>query len=479
MSEAAGRARAGDLRPEPASFRDPDARVLYGPGDRVLRALSERGAREWRHLVGTTFFHRLTGDGRLVGTRPAGEGEAGAAVVAAAIAAGWSAVLEHDRVPFVSYPFEWTFGMLRDAAILHLEALLDALVEGMTTKDGSAYNVQWRGTSPVFIDISSFTPAAGGPWPGYRQFCETFLNPLLLQARRSVDFQPWLRGRLEGIPVGQMRRLLPGRDLVRPGVAQHVVLHDVLQRRIGDGSNQATARLADAGFDTAVTRAVVERLLRIVRRLDWRVPSSAWSRYRHDRPYSAEDLREKTAFVTEAVRAARPGLVWDLGCNDGIFARAAAGHADYVVAMDADHPSVERLYRSLRARGDERILPLVVDLADPTPGLGWRGEERRALADRARPEVVLCLALVHHLAIGANLDLDGIVGWLHSLGGRVVVEFAGPDDPMVRRLLANAPADHAGYTRAAFEASVARRFAVCRRLRLPSGTRTLYDLAPQ
>lgn len=456
------------LEPEPGSFRDPDGRIVYGEGRRVLRALTVDGATAWQELTHSGLLNRLTDQGRVVGTRTAPD----------LAALGCPAVLEHDRVPFVSYPFEWTFGMLRDAAVLHLEVLLEALSAGMTTKDGTAYNVQWRGSAPVFIDVCSFTRSSGGPWQGYRQFCETFLNPLLLQAYRGVDFHPWLRGRLGGVPTSQLRRLLSGRDLLRRGVLTHVVLHELLQRGTGDGAQAAGAALAHAGFDRDVTRAVVARLLRLVEELDWQPPSSRWSGYGEERPYSPGDLHHKTDFVREAVGAAAPRLVWDLGCNDGAFARVAAAHAEYVVAMDADHATVDRLYRSLRRGGASNILPLVADLTDPTPAAGWRGRERRTLQDRGNPDMVLCLALVHHLAITANIPLDEILSWLRSLGGRVVVEFVERDDPMVQRLLANKAIEHADYSRATFEALLARRFTVARRLELPSRTRTLYDAVP-
>ncbi len=456
---------------EPGSFRDPDGRVLYSEDNRVLRGLSEEGATAWRQLSRAAFFHRLTEHGSLIPTRVAAD--------IAPATLGWAAVLEHDRVPFVSYPFEWSFGMLRDAALLHLEVLLDAIAGGMTTKDGSAYNVQWRGTSPVFIDVSSITPWSGGPWEGYRQFCETFLNPLLVQAYRGVDFQPWLRGRLEGIPTSHTRRLLSGRDALRRGIRKHVVLHDILQRRSRSGAQAAKHTLNEAGFGVGLTRAVVTDLVRVVGDLDWQPPASSWSRYADERPYNQDDLDQKREFVQKAVRDAAPCLVWDLGCNDGTFSRTAAAYAEYVLAMDADHPTIERLYRSLREAGERKVLPLVLDVADPTPALGWRGQERRTLTGRGRPDVVLCLALVHHLCITANIPLDEIVSWLHSLQARVVVEFVDRTDAMVQRLLANKAVKHEDYTAARFEASFARRFAVRQRAELSTGTRRLYDAVPK
>ena len=171
-------------------------------------------------------------------------------------------------------------------------------------------------------------------------------------------------------------------------------------------------------------------------------------------------------------------LAWDLGANDGRFSRAL--DAEYVVAVDGDERVVGELYRALRAEGSKTILPLVVDLADSSPARGWRGVERRRLEERGRPDLVLCLALVHHLAIGRNVPFAELVGWLRSLGARLVIEFADRDDPMVRRLLAAKRAEvHESYGRDEFEHALREDFQIARSEELGSGTRTLYLANPR
>ncbi|HWC12948.1 MAG TPA: hypothetical protein VG455_17210 [Acidimicrobiales bacterium] len=438
-------------------------------GGRVLRRLSEKGRSDWEALSGATFFEGAVAGGRLVGTVDVAVGREG-------LGDGWAGVVEHERIPFVTYPFEWTFGMLAAGAALHLELLREALAEGMTTKDGYAYNVQWRGVEPVFIDISSFTSYHGGPWAGYRQFCETFLNPLMLQSLVGVDFHPWLRGRLEGIPVQDMRRLLSRRDLLRRGVLRHVVLHAFLERKAHGTTPSTRSALAEAGFGRDTMIATVDKLLGVVRTLSWQPEASAWTSYPTTNTYAADDRARKLRFVDSVSSSARPRLVWDLGCNDGTYARAAAAHASQVVAMDADHATVELLYRSLRSAGVRNILPLVVDLADPSPSLGWRNRERPGLLERPRPDLVLALALVHHLAIGANIPLPQVVEWLAGLSEVAVVEFVDRHDPMVAQLLANKSVAHADYSLTGFEHQVAEHFDVEAREELSSGTRVLYAL---
>ena len=454
---------------DPASFRDPLSAVFYLDGD-VYRGLSSEALSEWSEVEARPFLRAALDRGDVVGTERA-----------QIESAPWTAVLKHERVPFVSYPYEWSFSMLRDAAALHLELLKDALAEGITMKDGYAYNMQFRGSMPVFIDVTSFERAmSGGPWPGYRQFCQTFLFPLMLSAYRRVPFQPWLRGSLEGIEAPIMRNLLSRRDYLRRGVLRHVVLHSAIQARYAEGATEVREELKSAGFTSELTRTMVAAMLKLVLRLSIRNRRSAWSDYRSTCSYSDADATEKHRFVDRVLADEPGGQTWDLGCNDGEFSRVAARHADYVVAMDTDHPSIDALYRDLRSEKVENILPLVVNLVDPSPGLGWRNVERRTLDARGTPRNVLALALVHHLSIGANVPLASVVGWLRSLRGRVVVEFPTAEDPQVARLLANKPTGmHDDYTLSRFEGLLEKEFRVEHRHALPSATRYLYAARPR
>jgi SAM-dependent methyltransferase len=431
----------------------------------VLRALAPEGLEDWELLAATRLFRDGVAGGRIVATERAADVEP---------PDGFAAVLRHERVPFVSYPYEWSFSMLRDAALLELDLLLAALDEGLTLKDASPYNVQFRGARPLLIDVGSFERLRPGEaWAGYRQFCTLFLNPLLLQALRGVPFNARLRGSVDGIEPDELRRLLSRRDLVRRGVFTHVRLHASLERRYADRRRDVRGELRDAGFSLELVRANARKLAKLVRRLEWE-PESHWTAY--DAPsYEREDEERKAEFVREAASAVRPGLLWDLGCNDGRYTRVAVEHADYAVALDADPGVVELLYRALRGEASERILPLVVNLADPSPGLGWRGLERKPLPERGRPGLILALALVHHLAIAANVPLAELLDWLRSLGGALVVEFVEPEDGMARRLLAaKREGSHPDYRRDVFERLLGERFTVERSVELAAGRRVLY-----
>ena len=460
------------VRVEPGSFRDRDSRVVVAP-DAVYRALSGTGADDWRALANSPLLERLTSDGSLIGTEEVGLAALGDAA-ADILPQGTETVLRHERVPFVSYPYEWSFGMLRDAALLTLDLELASLDEGLTLKDATPYNVQFRGSAPVFIDVGSFERLREGePWTGYRQFCMLFLFPLLLQAYKEIPFQPWLRGAIDGITPTEAARFFSFRDRFRRGVLTHVTLHARLERRYeARDTGEVKEELKKKKIKTELIKTSVRKL---VSKLSWKAGDTAWTNYRQDCTYTDADAEQKATFVREAAASTRPSLTWDMGCNDGAYSRIAAEHSDYVVAFDYDQATVDALYRSLRADDERRILPLVANLADPSPGLGWRGLERRPLEERGKPDLVLALALIHHVSITANVPIAEFLDWLRELDATLVIEFPKREDPMVKRLLSGKrEGSNADYELETFERLLGERFDVERSEPLPSGTRILY-----
>lgn len=456
---------------EPGSFRDRNGTVFYR-GGRVYRALSGRALANWQHLSRQPFFERHRSNGSIVDTRTA-------CLDGFAHAAG---MLEHARIPFVSYPYEWTFGMLKDAALLQLQLLRDALAADMILKDATPYNVQWEGVWPVFIDVPSFEPlVAGRPWVGYRQFCELFLYPLMLQAYKGIDYRPWLRGRIDGVPANEMHRLMSTRDLMRPGVLLHVAAQSTLQRRYAGGkSRDVRGSLAEAGFDKRLIDANAAKLSSLVSRLVPKANKSEWSEYDRTHSYDPAEFEQKAAFVRRAAATRRWRLAWDLGCNTGTFSRTVAEHADYVVAMDGDWRAIEALYQREKDDGSaRRILPLVIDLADASPNQGWLGRERKGLAERGAPQLTLCLAVIHHIVISTNIPLAEFIGWLADLGTAIVIEFVGREDEMLQTLLANREDQYDDYNPATFRALLESRFEIKADEPLKNGKRHIYFARPK
>jgi hypothetical protein len=438
---------AGPGRPDPGSFRDPASRVFERDGE-ILRLLSPHGWEGWEALMAGRLLGDFTSSGRLVATEAADEA---------------GRVLRHERLPFVSYPYEWTFSMLRAAALLHLDLLEAALAEDLTLKDATPYNVQFRGARPVFIDVGSFDRLEPNePWLGFRQFCRMFLFPLMLRGYRDIPFQPWLRGSVDGIDAATARAVLRGRDLLRPGVLTHVALQARAERATAGRGDDVRSALAGAGLPKSVLEANLRRMRRIVERIEWRPAASTWSDYATGCAHVPAQRQAKEAFLARVLGRRRPAVVWDLGANDGHFSRLAAAHAGYVLAIDGDELVLDRLYRSLAADGAANLQPLLIDLAQPSPALGWRGTERRRLEDRSSPDLVLFFAVVHHLVLGASIPLGEVVGWLRSLDAEVVFEWVPPADPMATRLGANKRAHeiHPDYTDGGLAAALAGRFSI-------------------
>ena len=464
------------IGPDGGSFRDPLSRVFVDE-EIIWRGLTAQALDDYEALAESTFFTAALAQGDIVATeRAADEAE---------LPGDWAAVLRHERIGTLSYPYEWSFEMLRDAARLQLTLTRQALAESLITKDASAYNVQFVGSKPVFIDVGSFEKLRRGePWAGYRQFCELFLNPLYVQALRDVPFQPLLRGHLDGITPGVAAAIIGSGGHFRKGVFTHVRLHARAERKYADADRDRDVRaeLKRAGFGPALIDAQLRNLEKAIDRLRWSQQTSTWSSYGDRGHYSDRDLNAKSSFVADAVAAADgPAVVLDLGANDGHFSRVAldAGAAS-AIAVDSDHLVVDRLYRQLRERGERRILPLVVDLADPSPAIGWRSRERPSFVERMRPDLVLCLAVVHHLALTNNVPLDEIVTFLGDFEAPLVVEFPHRDDVMATRLLARKRSGlFDAYDVTNWEQAVERRFVIEARQPLPSGTRTIYRCRPR
>lgn len=467
------------LNYEPGSYRDRDGRVFYDASGTVCRALSTSAWNEWNVVRDTQFFRQALADQQVIFTQE----HLAEPLVLQAVAGGWAGVLQHASIPFVSYPYEWSFGMLQDAALLHLDLLSAAIEEDVILKDGTAYNIQWMGARPVFIDIASFERlAAGQAWAGYRQFCQTFLYPLLLQSYKNIPFHPWLRGALDGITPQECRNLMSVRDFFRSGVAAHVYLHSWLQSRPAIDRVDTPRALSSAGFHKDLIRNNVRGLRKVIQRLRWSPTASTWSDYSDSNSYSTDDRQAKDDFVRQTIHSRRWELVWDVGCNTGTYARIAAENAQQVVAMDADHQAVEKLYQQLKSdavTGGGNILPLVNNLVDPSVGLGWRGIERKALVDRGRPDLVLCLALVHHLVIGHGVPLRELLASFAELGTSLVIEFVTKQDPMVQKLLRGRRDNYDDYEIDVFERLLNEMFDVVRSEPLQSGTRTLYFAEPR
>lgn len=382
-------------------------------------------------------------------------------------------VVRPEVIPFISYPYEWCFGQLRDAALATLRIQKIALQHGMSLRDASAYNIQFRDGRPVLIDTLSFERLPEGrPWTAYRQFCQHFLAPLALMAYRDVRLGQLLRVHIDGVPLELAARLLPRRVRLRPSLFLHVVAHARSQRR-----HAGAAVSPDRGrsFSPRAFLGLIESLESAVRGLRWDIGRSTWSEYYEESgSYSPAAFEHKKELVAKLVAEAEPADVWDLGGNVGVFARIPAERRIPTVCFDADAAAVELNYRRVVEEEERDLLPLVLDLTNPSPAIGWENRERRSLAERGPADMVLALALVHHLAIGNNVPLPRLADFLARVCRKLVVEFVPKDDPKVQLLLAAREDIFPEYTQEGFERTFGERFDTERREEIRDSVRTVY-----
>ncbi len=447
----------------PASFRDPSG-FLFRSGSDLLRQVNRGYQPQYDALMASGLYQYLTEKGRLIPHR-----ESKTEPLLPSIA---YKVIQPEPLPFIAYPYEWCFSQLKDAALLTLRIAKAAVRYGLTLKDASAYNIQFREGKPVLIDTLSFdTYIEGDPWDAYRQFCQHFLAPLALMAHTDARLSQLMRAYIDGIPLTLAARLLPLRTRFQAGLMLHLHAHAGMQAR--QPLSPGAARPKKAMGRTAFL-GLIESLQSTVRRLQWRPAGTDWGEYYEATNYTERSFRAKQEQVGEFLGRNGPGMVWDLGGNTGVFSRIAAGKGNDAVCFDSDYGAVEKNYLAVKAQKETRLLPLVLDLTNPSPALGWENRERDSLLARGPADTVLALALVHHLAIGNNLPLVRVAEFLARCGKRLIVEFIPKEDSQVQRLLSTRKDIFPDYTREGFEAAFQRFFQMEELVPIPESARILY-----
>jgi ribosomal protein L11 methylase PrmA len=446
-----------------SSFRDPSG-FLFRRDGRLYRQVNRSYAENYEKFIHSGLYRALSEASQLVAHEEV--------VEATSEPDQAYKILRPELIPFISYPYEWSFSQLQDAALLTLEIQRRSLEAGMSLKDCSAYNVQFKEGRPIFIDTLSFEVyREGEPWVAYRQFCQHFLAPLALMSRVDIRLSRLLRTYLDGVPLDLASRLLPRRTWLKLGIGIHIHLHAKSQSMFAEKTETPKRH---AAVSLNALRGLVDSLDLSVRKLKWRVGRTEWSDYYNELSYTGAEFDRKRQFVMEYIEQTKPASVWDLGANTGRFSRLASERGVPTVAFDIDPACVEANYREVVRRGETRLLPLWLDLTNPSPGLGWAGSERMSLAERGPADLVMALALVHHLAIGNNVPLGDIAAYLSRLGHRLIIEFVPKSDPQVGRLLVVREDVFHSYTQADFEASFSNYFEIERSDPLQDGGRRLY-----
>ncbi len=441
-----------------SSFRDPSGFIFIREG-RLYRQVNEVYAEKYNLLMSSGLYQDLTREGLLVthaevDVPPHQPGTA-------------YKVIAPEPLPFISYPYEWCFSQLKDAALLTLSIAQQALAHGMVLKDASAYNVQFRDGKPVFIDTLSFDVYhEGQPWEAYRQFCQHFLAPLALAAHVNVRLIQLLRTHIDGLPLDLTSRLLPSNS-VRPVRSGNQ--HTRSCQNAGALFRQPAPQTSRRKISQQQLTLILQSLENSVRRLNWTPAGTEWGEYYQATNYSDEAMQRKVEQVEKLILRAAPAFAWDLGANTGLFSRIASEKGIFTVSSDIDPAAVEKNYLQMKQHNDKNLLPLLIDLTNPSPALGWANQERDSYIDRGPVDLVIALALIHHLAISNNVPLPLVAQFFASIGRWALVEFVPKADSQVQRLLASRKDIFDTYNEAGFETAFQDCFELVEKVPL-SGT---------
>lgn len=479
-----------DNRPQASSFRDPSGFVFALDGV-VFRQVNESFKPHLDLLLDSGLYKILTDSKLLVSheelsgaekesvtaklaQKKIGKERSDLSAQTSTNGSSCYKVLKPRQIPFISYPYEWSFSQLKDAALLTIAIQKIAMEHGMVLKDASAYNVQFLDGAPVLIDTLSFEKyVEGQPWVAYKQFCQHFLAPLALMSAVDMRLSQLSLVNIDGIPLDLAATLLPRGTLLNVGLLTHLHMHSKAQQKYSKNAAQAESQ-SKQQLSKSGLLAIVDNLESCIRGLKTKEHDTFWKNYYDEHNYSNVAFDNKRKAVSDFLDECAPSVVWDLGANTGVFSRIATAKGALTISADLDHMAVEANYLKAKADGERNIHPLLVNLTAPPPAIGWANQERMSLAQRGPADAILALALVHHLAIGNNVPLPQIAHYFSTLARHVIIEFVAKTDSQVRELLASREDIFAGYNQQDFEKAFETFFTPVDKRAIEDSERTLY-----
>ena len=382
-------------------------------------------------------------------------------------------VIKPKFVPFISYPYSWSFSMHKDAALLTLKIQKIAMEYGMSLKDASAFNIQFLDGRPIFIDTSSFERYKEGlPWVAYRQFCQHFLGPLSLMSKKDIRLSQLFKIYLDGIPLDLVSKLLPKTTYLNFMLLFHIHIHANSQSKWAD--KQININKQKINISKIQLQALLDNLYSGIEKLSLKETRTEWGDYYTFTNYDRKAFDDKSHIIKKMIKAVNPKTVWDMGANDGHFSRIAADYGAKTIAFDIDPIAVEKNYLNIKKNKEKNILPILVDLVNPTSDYGWSNEERTALIKRGPADTVMALALIHHLAIGNNLPIRKIAKFFAKLGKFLIIEFVPKKDSQVKKLLASREDIFLDYSQENFEHEFRKYFELIQKQKVKNSLRTIY-----
>ena len=383
-------------------------------------------------------------------------------------------VIKPLQINFISYPYEWCFGELKDAALTTLAIQKKAFEYGMVLKDASAYNIQFINGRPVLIDTLSFEKyEQGSPWIAYRQFCQHFLGPLALMSYKDIRLSHLLRIYIDGIPLDLASSLMPFYSHFKIGLLMHIHLHARTQKRFAKKTVNSKPKMSKLSF-----KGLIDSLESAIKNLKWKAESTEWVNYYNDTNYTDEAANQKLIILREFLdKIGNSKIIWDLGANTGKYSEDAASHGSQVISFDIDPGAVEINYQEkVKKEKNSNILPLLIDLTNPSGSIGWANRERKSLIERGPADIVIALALIHHLAISNNVPFSRIADFFDKISRWLIIEYIPKNDSKVQHLLSSRKDIFEEYTIESFESAFSKYFHIELVRKIQGSERVLYLL---
>ena len=393
-------------------------------------------------------------------------------------------IIKPKQIPFISYCYEWTFPQLKAAALLTIEIQRLAIEHGMTLKDATSYNVQFDGTKPIFIDTLSFEKKTNEfTWVGYKQFCQHFLAPLLLMSKVDSRLNQLCKNYIDGIPLELAANILPFRTRFNLAIYIHIFLHSKfqLQNRKKSWSNNKKKDDSNTKLSKLKILGILDSLNSVIKKLENNNQFSAWQNYYKELHYKNESEVDKVKFVNQCLEYINAEkdirISIDIGSNNGNYSNILADYSEKIISIDSDISCIEYMYKKGIKKeylARKQILPLVIDIVNPSPSIGWNNKERDSFFSRKKFDVTLSLAIVHHLVFNNNCSLEQVADFLSNFSKNLIIEFVPKDDPMLLNMILGRNVQLKNYNKDNFEKSFEKYFLIIKKHQILQSKRIIY-----
>ncbi|MEI2738317.1 MAG: hypothetical protein V9F01_05985 [Chitinophagaceae bacterium] len=444
----------------PSSYRDPSGFIFEKDGV-LYRQVNKIFAEHFDLFIQSGCYEKLVKNGLLIPHEMINNNLTGDEE--------WYATLKPEKLKYISYPYEWPFDMLKDAALLTLKLLKESVNASLILKDATPYNIQWHNGKLIFIDSLSFEKYDETmPWIAYRQFCEHFLSPLLLSHHSKLPLQEILLAYSDGIPLAVTRSLLPWKTKFSIHTYLHIHLHAKYSNK------RTTETSGKTSFSKKKLLNLVTSLEVLINKLHLPESKSTWSGYYDEASQRKDYFEYKQKIIQQWLVKVNPSSVADLGANTGEFSKLSATYTIQTIATDFDAYCINSLYKTIKKSGEKNVLPLIIDLSKPSPAIGVNNEERGSFIQRTSVDMAFALALIHHLAIGRNIPFEKMADFLSRICHHLIIEFVPKSDEKIRLMLTGKNDIYTQYSEGNFITAFNKYFTTEDKKAIPGSERTIY-----